>query len=89
MKKSSATIGNAGIALLEYFRKPAARAFAASKHFDPPAHIQDLAGYAKPIVSNGNQTGEGWFLTGEMLELIHSGATTSSAHSHLDACRTT
>lgn len=34
MKKSSATIGNAGIALLEYFRKPAARAFAASKHFD-------------------------------------------------------
>ena len=41
--------------------------------FDPPAHIQDLAGYAKPIVSNGNQTGEGWFLTGEMLELIHSG----------------
>ena len=21
----------------------------------------------------GNQTGEGWFLTGEMLELIHSG----------------
>ena len=73
MKKSSATFGNAGIALLEYFRKPAARAFAASKHFDPPAHIQDLAGYAKPIVSNGNQTGEGWFLTGEMLELIHSG----------------
>ncbi|MBS1318120.1 MAG: hypothetical protein HP042_06745, partial [Lachnospiraceae bacterium] len=57
----------------EYFRKPAARAFAASKHFDPPAHIQDLADYARPIVSNGNQTGEGWFLTGEMLELIHSG----------------
>ena len=29
---------------------------------------------AAPIVSLGNQTGEGWFLTGEMLELIHSGA---------------
>ena len=29
---------------------------------------------AAPIVSAGNQTGEGWFLTGEMLELIHSGA---------------
>ena len=25
---------------------------------------------AEPIVSPGNQTGEGWFLTGEMLELI-------------------
>ena len=29
---------------------------------------------ASDIVSLGNQTGEGWFLTGEMLELIHSGA---------------
>lgn len=28
---------------------------------------------AKGFVSLGNQTGEGWFLTGEMLELIHSG----------------
>ena len=30
-----------------------------------------LAKYASPIVSCGNQTGEGWFLTGEMMELIH------------------
>lgn len=73
MKKSSAAIANMGISLLEYFRKTAAKEFAASRHFDPPAHIQDLAKYARPIVSNGNQTGEGWFLTGEMLELIHSG----------------
>ena len=29
---------------------------------------------ASPIVSEGNQTGEGWFLTGEMMELIHDGA---------------
>lgn len=29
---------------------------------------------ASDFVSVGNQTGEGWFLTGEMLELIHSGA---------------
>ena len=28
---------------------------------------------AKDFVYLGNQTGEGWFLTGEMLELIHSG----------------
>ena len=32
-----------------------------------------MAEYAEPIVSIGNQPGEGWFLTGEMLELIHSG----------------
>lgn len=29
---------------------------------------------ASEIVSLGNQTGEGWFLTGEMLELIENGA---------------
>ena len=28
---------------------------------------------AKEFVSLGNQTGEGWFLTGEMLELIETG----------------
>ncbi len=28
---------------------------------------------ASPIASTGNQTGEGWFLTGEMLELIQAG----------------
>ena len=27
----------------------------------------------QPILSLGNQTGEGWFLTGEMVELIESG----------------
>ena len=43
------------------------------KHFDLPANIFTLVDYAKDIVSIGNQTGEGWFLTGEMLELIHSG----------------
>lgn len=30
---------------------------------------------AEDIVSLGNQTGEGWFLTGELVELIHSGVT--------------
>ena len=34
-----------------------------------------MADMAKEIVSLGNQTGEGWFLTGEMLELIESGTT--------------
>ncbi len=72
--KSKAIIGNLGIRALEWFRAPATEAFRASRHFDPPAHIEDLGRMASEIVSLGNQTGEGWFLTGEMLELIHSGA---------------
>jgi predicted nucleotide-binding protein (sugar kinase/HSP70/actin superfamily) len=47
-------------------------AFAASKHFIPTADIYETAKNAEQIVSIGNQTGEGWFLTGEMLELIHT-----------------
>ena len=73
-KKSKATMGNLGIKALEWFRSPATKEFEKSRHFDPPAHIEDLARMASEIVSIGNQTGEGWFLTGEMLELIHSGA---------------
>ena len=72
--KKKATTANLGIKALEWFRAPATEAFAASKHFTPPAKIQDLGKMASDIVSLGNQTGEGWFLTGEMLELIHSGA---------------
>lgn len=72
-KKSSAVISNTVIWALEQLRKEARDALAKSKHFTPPVPIKTLAEYAKPIVSLGNQTGEGWFLTGEMMELIHSG----------------
>ncbi len=71
--KRSAFLGNAGIAAVEWLRKPASDAFAKSKHFEPPADIRHLADMAKDVVSLGNQCGEGWFLTGEMLELITSG----------------
>lgn len=74
MKKSTATYANLGIKALEWFRSAARKEFERSVHFDAPAHIEDLAKMASEIVSCGNQTGEGWFLTGEMLELIHSGA---------------
>jgi predicted nucleotide-binding protein (sugar kinase/HSP70/actin superfamily) len=74
IKKMKAIMGNLGIKTLEWFRAPAVKEFIASKHFDPPVRIEKLAEMASEIVSIGNQTGEGWFLTGEMLELIHSGA---------------
>ncbi len=74
MSKKSAILSNWGIRACEWLRKPARIAFEKSKHFDPPTRIEKLADYARPFVSIGNQTGEGWFLTGEMVELIHSGA---------------
>ncbi len=70
--KKTAKISSFGILAIEHvLRGSAAKAFARSKHFDPPTPIRKIVEYAKPIVSIGNQTGEGWFLTGEMVELIH------------------
>ena len=72
-KKSKATIANWGIKGIDWIRKTANEALSQSRHFTPAADIRDLAKMAEPIVSPGNQTGEGWFLTGEMMELIHAG----------------
>lgn len=71
--KKNIRIAHLGIRLLEWLRATAREEFAKSVHFEAPVRIEKLAEYASPIVSEGNQTGEGWFLTGEMLELIHSG----------------
>lgn len=58
---------------IEFYRKELKRALRRSIRFEAPKKIQELAALASSIVSIGNQTGEGWFLTGEMLELIESG----------------
>ena len=72
--KKVARLCKLGIWAIEKLRGSASRAFAKSVHFDPPTNIYETVEYAKPIVDIGNQTGEGWFLTGEMVELIKNGA---------------
>ena len=54
-------------------RKEANEYLRQSKHFVPASQISELARMASEYVSTGNQCGEGWFLTGEMMELIHEG----------------
>ncbi len=68
-----AKIMKAAIGVIEWYRKPLKKALEKSKRFEAPERIEKLGEYAEPIVSLCNQTGEGWFLTGEMVELIHSG----------------
>lgn len=63
----------AAIKAIEYFRKPARKALSASIRFEEPMHIEDIAKKASEIISLGNQCGEGWLLTGEMVDLIDSG----------------
>ena len=67
-------INNLAISAIEFYRRGMKRALAKSRRFHPPETIYKLAGEASKILSLGNQTGEGWFLTAEMIELIKSGA---------------
>ena len=54
-------------------RSPAKKALKRSARFEAPMHISHVAKLAKPFLSIGNQYGEGWFLAGEMIELIEMG----------------
>ena len=71
--KKNRFAGNIAIKLLEYCRKPMIKALKKSERFEAPIPIDEMGELAKPIVSLGNITGEGWFLTAEMVELIHQG----------------
>ncbi|MDF2654381.1 MAG: 2-hydroxyglutaryl-CoA dehydratase [Bacillota bacterium] len=72
--KYSTMLGNAAaIRVVEHFRKPAREALEHSKRFEPPLFIKEMAKKASRILSLGNQCGEGWLLTGEMVELIDNG----------------
>lgn len=68
-------LNQVAIALVEWFRKPLRKVLRESKRFDEPSYIEHTAHEASEIASIGNQCGEGWLLTGEMIELIKSGAT--------------
>ena len=72
--KNSVRLCNLAIKFVDLLRHDMIKALKKSKRFDPPTPIDHLAKKASQIVSIGNQTGEGWFLTGEMIELIESGA---------------
>jgi len=66
-------VSKAGIVLIEHLRKPAVEALKASKRFDVPLPIEEIGEMTKPFLSLGNQYGEGWFLAGEMIELLTHG----------------
>lgn len=66
-------LAEAAIAIIELYRKAYINSIENSDRFLPPKHIKEIAEGASKIVDLGHQTGEGWFLTGEMVELIESG----------------
>jgi len=66
-------VGDAIISIIEKYRKPMKEALERSKRFTSPMRIEEIAKAAKKIIELGHKTGEGWLLTGEMVELIEMG----------------
>ncbi|MGB3366609.1 MAG: acyl-CoA dehydratase activase-related protein, partial [Acidaminobacteraceae bacterium] len=65
--------GDMVIGYIEFYRKEMKKALEKSVRFEAPKPIQTLAKGAAKVVSLGHQTGEGWFLTAEIIELLESG----------------
>ena len=66
-------IAKVGVPALESLRAPAVAALRESRRFSAPNRIDRVAEPVKPFLSLGNQYGEGWFLCGEMVELLNDG----------------
>ncbi len=72
--KTKSKIFKAAIGLIDLLEKDSKIALQNSKkNYLPPANIFELEENVKDILSIGNQTGEGWFLTAEMIEYIEHG----------------
>lgn len=61
------------LSYIESYRKYSREACRKSRRFEPDPHIEETAANAERFISIGNQCGEGWLLTGEMVDLIDSG----------------
>ena len=71
--KMSAAISRIALKLIDLVEKDTKIALSKSnKNYLPPCDIWHLEDKVKDILSIGNQTGEGWFLTAEMVEYIEN-----------------
>lgn len=75
LKASTMLICNFGIWAIERMRSHMERAMRKNKKFAPrrPKPIRKIAAGAEDVLKLGHCCGEGWFLTGEMVELIETG----------------
>lgn len=72
-KKLNMNLGELAIKYLQGYRRTMSKELDKSNRFIPPTPINELADMASQILSLGNQTGEGWLVTAEMMEFIEQG----------------
>ena len=58
--------------VIDLYEKPVKKLLKGTR-YRGTTNIYELANNVEGIISTGNQTGEGWFLTAEMVELIKDG----------------
>ena len=73
INKTSSKLSKVAIKLIDLLEKDVKIALANSKkNYLQPCDIWHLESKVKDVLSIGNQTGEGWFLTAEMIEYIEN-----------------
>ena len=72
MSQKARRFAKLGIDVIKLLEKPMNKALEKSERFEGIESIYDIAEGASKIISIGNHTGEGWFLTGEMIELLNN-----------------
>ena len=72
MSQKAKRFAKLGIDAINLLEKPMNKALEKSERFEGIESIYDIAKGASKIISIGNHTGEGWFLTGEMIELLNN-----------------
>ena len=71
--KTSSKISKIAIDLIDILEKDLKKAlYNSNKEYLMPCDIWHLESQVKSVLSIGNQTGEGWFLTAEMIEYIEN-----------------
>ena len=71
--KVSQIVSQVLIKLIDVYRATYKKVLKSNTKFYQPVSIDEIAKGAASVMSVGHQTGEGWLLTGEMVELIHGG----------------
>ena len=68
--KRTALLSKTGLYLLKRIQEPVFAMLKQSRHFEAPSAVFALQEKAKPVLQAGNQCGEGWFLAGEIIDLL-------------------
>ena len=70
--KKTSIINHLALNIIDFYEHEAKKMLKKTR-YEGVSNIYKLADNVEGILSTGNQTGEGWFLTGEMVELIKTG----------------